>query len=1217
MRQCRTRKEDGFCGKQAAQPGPIQLSRKGRQGGGRLPPFPRRAYNSPATQGRAHEPDGSRAQATLQPDAAGDAKTDDAADASHDAETDAQPTHKPTGHMAETDDAGDTARDAETDAKPTRGAGPGPTQGPQCENRKRETRPGSNAGARVFRNLIEKTMRKKIALLLAAAMVFTGMPLHAFGSAAAATANVPSSVSPRLPSGTGVDAADVQEFTAVVPMDAFSVLPIGNNERYYLQFQLHGATAFNAAASGRTHFALGLAENAPHGRNGFTAEAIPANVVNSNAMGQALMDAFTSLDTAGLIPADVFNGPTAGMVRIPLSTTSAAVGSALENTTLFEEAGFNAPGAMFTPSLEGAMTFAFDAIVNARAAALSIRIMRHNLDGSLEEVRTILHQDNGRLMFDAVTTGITVPDAGSFPTLVQHARIDEIVIREASVGQLAPIGNDTNWIAVRLVAPREYNWDLRALDFGDPFRVIMNNAPQAGNPTVAAGGVLGGRAPFIHFNESTQRAELNFFVPASRGSTVAQQTTLSQIQIQNARIIALPGAPATGNVEIEIYVRNLNHISNAAGGGTSAGWPSAAPANPGAFPPFNAGPPTTDAHVEQFARFAGTALGFLGWDGDPSGTPVFDNWHVTDHHVANRGVGGVSVVVPAEADRAVGTSGMRTADWLTSGVANDWINRDAYTLRLQETSTNQIFSGMNTWEIRAEQPGVRIEAVQIRTQSNAIEGEVPATPPAGVSDFRAWHWHYTPATYEYLVPALTRLDRDFFQFTPRVNPGTTTGREASHLHVVDMRFQFIIEPGFEALNPGGAIELTVVGPGVNETVVVAYATDPIVVTGSEPLSFERNAFDNLPPTRINRVSIEELDAGMLEVGNRLVLDVVAVQGDHIVNLGLLGETIINVLEEPIIDGDMLLRRVPGAIGTRPEWEVIRPSIAGPSTIHFDNITISGGLLPTIDYHVRITGREITRTLVGTQGVNTPAAAPQLGLLQGYIEARNANPDANGRQPAPNMDIRFDGLSYSHPVIIVRGTPEFDGNGLPSVTPAPMPTPDPLPTPEPTPTPAPGRAPIPRRTLDSNVQSLTTHAGTQIQQPVIMRNMAGSQRTFVAIRFLEDVMNIPAEAIVWSGTNQTVTINAQAPDGSPMEVVFTVSGPNASSVLVNGVRQDLASHLTGDNAPGSITPIQHQERWYLPVGAIFSVFGIDFEWRSGFVIVSPTDADKDRDVPFVP
>lgn len=97
--------------------------------------------------------------------------------------------------------------------------------------------------------------------------------------------------------------------------------------------------------------------------------------------------------------------------------------------------------------------------------------------------------------------------------------------------------------------------------------------------------------------------------------------------------------------------------------------------------------------------------------------------------------------------------------------------------------------------------------------------------------------------------------------------------------------------------------------------------------------------------------------------------------------------------------------------------------------------------------------------------------------------------------------------------------------------------------------------------------------------------AGEAAEFM--RFLEDAMNIPAEAIAWSEADRTVTVSAQAPDGSPLEVVFNVSGPNAGTVLVNEASRDLAPEAAREDEDGETA--DDGETAYLDGHPFFELF----------------------------
>ena len=1033
-------------------------------------------------------------------------------------------------------------------------------------------------------------MKKKIALLLAVVMVLSLLPVQTFGRS-------PGTAAPRITDFTARGAAanflpidqniaahivrgvqpgnwdDLTEgeraawnqnagnwtvnrntFIISIPADNFIGLTSGGS--YYLRFSLSGGNsgfnhlnevAFRGGDNWNTP--LGAPPAAPeaermHGLAGNVLRfSVPGSIEPAELRNN--MQAVPNWQIAGdSATAPVLEGGSdRRTLFVPLNPRNAAGDPLVGLLNSHDDNAWQ--GQPVLPAARGHFSVEFDAVVRHRDAALTVEIVESMPGRPFSSVRTILSGHS--LVWPGITHGANVNQISAVPSLVTHAEIPTIEIVEAGIGSFSAAVSPAaapNRMAIRLVAPREYRWDLGrigALGRG-AFAVTANQ-----------GGTIGDLNTDVFFNNATQREELNIWFTVTRGTSAVNLGSLQTIEIDGMMLIALAGAPAGGDINIDVYVRSGAH-----GGFTTVNR---------VWRPGEAAEQRTISNVTELSNWAGTGFSWLPWN------PALSDW---SHHgltVARRGVGLVNVIGTEYPAR--GISGTRSFNWETAGTDPEWLNRRYYTVRLADTTANSIFSGVNTWEFRLIQPGARFEAADVRTTFGDDRDDTDDTSWVSFRDAN------------FVIPALTTLGMDLFRVTPRASFDN-----AAELHVLDTRFRIITEAGFanNPLNavsgfPAGSVVVEVVGPGVTQEVVIATVVDPIGVSGGSPLPVFRDEFDILPFTSVPPVVITENSTGALGIGTELWLSATPVVDGRRTAVPTLAAMVLNVLTMPVVapGSGLQIREIPAS--NMLGWEVVTPSIDGPAVITFNNVNIAGGVMTGVDYHFEVLSRDFTRTTIATASHDERLAMTHQRAAI-YVETRGDQAFMAGLTPLP-QDIRFDIIGYSHPILTVRGT---------SIGPGDLPQ-------EQVPVPIPGRN-IPAASWVAGATVTSAITGTTV--PNAVQNINGNM--MVSMRIASENLIRFNPDLGWQGHRLPITLRGQNAAGVPVVVVVTQDSPTAT-ITVGGVPRtvDIADEVraltaaAGEHVPpgawptGSIVVETINGFAFLPLRFLLQTFGIEFNW----------------------
>jgi hypothetical protein len=891
-------------------------------------------------------------------------------------------------------------------------------------------------------------------------------------------------------------------------------------------------------------------------------------------------------------------------------------------------AAYHDEGQWSTPTLDGTITVALDLIARHREGNLTINVVERR-GASLVPIRVLV---NSPLLLVDRIQGVTFDTPGAVP-FSNHAQLPPVRIEERTPGELtagAPgTGITSPFLTVRLEAQRGFRWDAVAINQlgAQGLRVTGQTAVFAGATVDPSGGRAGipGVQFTLAFDPVTQIDTLYVHIPAaglSRQGTTIAETTLGRLDIHGLVLIAGTGAPTTGNVVVNAQIGTArDNIYRATAWVREAAPPSLATPTPQiALTRFGVQPSSANGVGIEFARDTGNALRLdetdaAPWGGDRAtwawgpnarSNRSHANWAHDNLVVAIMGIEGV-IEVEGPADIVTVTSGQVPFYNRVGGDDPTWLTRRAHTVRLTETVTSTMLRTIETYEFRFVQPGVRFVDAQMRIGDTAEtnRGPSPAVGTAynqvpaiantqgtgGWIDGNGGNWtsmlnqvvsgQFSP----HIIPGGSSLEPDVVRIMPRPLAAESNQRR----RIMDVRFQISVEAGFAA-RYGSEIEVAVYRNGVFiDTVVIAEVVDMIELLPVTPVELVREQLDIIAITPVPNFTIRELEPNTLGTwggglpANEIWIYLQTIQNGMPIELGW-GNLELVITNPPTIntqESGFTLRQVTGLGGSLTveragrqvvAFEVIRPSnVTVPAEITFTGVHVTGSVVPNVEYHVVVGGPAVARNAAGT-GVNFIEPQHVIVELPATDNPRGAN-RAGG-------DIRFGGIPYSAPLLVVTGHVHVEG-------------PDPN---------QPVRPTFEPFTLTQGQAIFSPSINDMIDPAVI--NHEGT--TMIAFRAFGDKIN--ADVINWNPVTRQVTMSAIAANGNRMTVVLTIDSNQAiitDSSIGIPIEVDIASWIISQNpelaaagiSPMTIRPIIVGVRTYLPARFLAYVFGFDVNWNA--------------------
>jgi len=427
------------------------------------------------------------------------------------------------------------------------------------------------------------------------------------------------------------------------------------------------------------------------------------------------------------------------------------------------------------------------------------------------------------------------------------------------------------------------------------------------------------------------------------------------------------------------------------------------------------------------------------------------------------------------------------------------------------------------------------------------------------NDTNGWVWYGqnwpAPEADNFLN---TSVNPNSLQIRPEIGNNVTNRWQNAQITV---EFYVSVMPGYEHYYGNDEITVTasgnVDGQNWSDTIVLAYAWDPITVETSPVVIDENNsaAAGIIRQFNVNDVVISETKAGALEVGSRLWI---GIEGGVSRSWGSADSLSLGSFDVQVVGDDYMQLSAPRQDSHGTFVEIVRSSRTDGAQVVFSNIVVSGNVFPDSEYGVFVADSAVAANWDGFNWINTSG---NMGFSRGAVRGFFAN------EPYLTTLFSFAGHDIFAPA-------------PPTTLPSPTPTPD-VTTPTPT-------VPVVPRMVQQHVPFATTRGGENPISPAfeMVNNPTNPQNAtaFLATAVVRDIL---AWEDAWDPAAQTGTFTT--PDGRV--IVFTAG---SSTVTVNGAPMQL---LDTENAPVNAYINPANGRFMVPI-RFFTQLGVNVNWLGG-------------------
>jgi len=461
--------------------------------------------------------------------------------------------------------------------------------------------------------------------------------------------------------------------------------------------------------------------------------------------------------------------------------------------------------------------------------------------------------------------------------------------------------------------------------------------------------------------------------------------------------------------------------------------------------------------------------------------------------------------------------------------------------------------------------GWNYNAAQAENPRNIFPGtgNNPNATAAGTSNIHSWEgsflpWGATTIEAASVNTGNTRLTPNVFRATVRpIPPGTLSAadvlnRRLRHTRVLEVTFWVSVTGGFEARNPGETIDVTVRGAGaanLNGTVIpVAIPVDPISLALPDgPVDLVTDVLSTVSNHQISDIEVTIYEPHLMGEGTSFYFAIGGVEAsDRAFGLHLFASS-VSVSGEGFVVGQPTRQPAAGATATAgsgfflPIHRVPDEGVnSGPITITLSNVSVSGTVIPHVQYNVIVLG-----TAVADNFHDSNTALPLVGRFA--IEPYYA----------------FAG-AYYHGII---------GDAPPSGDPGELP-------------------PLPQV---FRLQEGVPFRG--VDQPLIWETVGNYRVGMVSLRAFAYLIGIEADDIDWNPETQTAVIRGQSSQGVAAGVQVT-QGVSMARVFEAGawVDHDIASfaHGQGHVLSNNVSAVNRYNRLYVPFRFAANAFGYSVE-----------------------
>ena len=387
---------------------------------------------------------------------------------------------------------------------------------------------------------------------------------------------------------------------------------------------------------------------------------------------------------------------------------------------------------------------------------------------------------------------------------------------------------------------------------------------------------------------------------------------------------------------------------------------------------------------------------------------------------------------------------------------------------------------------------------------------------------------------------------------PQINYGTgdaLTTRRFANTRVLEVVFWVTVAGGFEANNPNTDIYVTIrnqgaagLPDGIGHTIAVATPVDPARISLVDgPVEFQTDVLSTVANHPISDIEITIYEPHTLSPGYTIQVHVGGVDAaNRAFGLHAFAQRAVLTSGTGLVLGPINRPAAQGATataGTPFEFEILQVpqehQNSGPAVITIENVTVSGTVIPNVEYYVIVSGEAFAynwHNQAGSPGVGRFASIPYHEFAGAYYTGiLDGNVGGGGGLGQPGEVLEL---------VLWYGMPSRSINN------------EPIPVPF-----------------------------------MWYYNFPGLRAAMVNPRVFADAFGLE---LVWSDAARQWTITS--PEG-----VVVVGTLGSASAMVDGVEVDIATFVNFNSGPaGSVSPVVVNDRSFLPVRFFANAFGLNVD-----------------------
>jgi len=687
----------------------------------------------------------------------------------------------------------------------------------------------------------------------------------------------------------------------------------------------------------------------------------------------------------------------------------------------------------------------------------------------------------------------------------------------------------TNWTTVRLEAPLGYDWHVTT-GFRPTFGLVDYNTRWGGARTITEA-MVEMYGPITEFVNGVRQQVLYLRLNTPEAWSVGARLP-RQLDIRNLHLVSTTDNARLGGVDINVSTlyqlpRNLE---------TTAGAVPRVNRPESPRPMFrteslrvgNRVAPGLTAERVQDEPIA-IRTGFTNFSVPATPVPMWGHNNrpiqLVDGTQGNRGVQTATIRIY---ENAPGAWGNIIGDALDFTFEQDGVDIIGAAARLGRTGADyparNMFPGSNDY---------RWEGDFMPWGEDLIEAARRSTT----------HTLLTPGRFRVTVPQI-----------PGDDIAQQQARRLRYIRSLEVTFWISVTGGFEVNNPGETVDVTISGPGAagipaaQRVIPVALPVDPVsLYLPDGPVEFQTDVLSTVSNHSISDIEVTIYEPHNLVEGNVIVVRVGGIQasdrafGLHAfasnVSHDAVGLVLGNVVRPPAEN----ISATAGSTFLIPIQRV--PNVGdndGPITITFSGVTVSGTVVPNVEYYVIVHGNAIADNfyLGNRPGVGQFAIEPYFAYAGSYVEGILDNAPGQTGPQAPTREF-----------FLTEGVP-FGG----------------------------------------------------VEEPLYWYIVGRNRVGMVSIRAFAYLVGGEDADFDWDSATRVGSVSSLNRHGEPVAISVTEGNPRANIRTGAGDQSvDMADYVRGLSGPtGSVYPINRGGRLYLPLRFVAELFGYRVE-RTGNVV----------------